>query len=238
MNRKKIFDFIAEKNPKYDLKSYIGSNPRLIQFMNEPTEEHKKHLLRNHPELYYTIENPSVELQLFAIKNSVYPINDFTRRNAIDDLNVGLQISKWFNLDSYYVRLAFVRKDPKMIVFIDNPEEGLNLEAVIIKPEIIKYISNPTEEVQMISVQKDGQLIKHIENPTERVQLYIIEETPEFFYLINNPSNNVKKFYRQKLNDELEHLKDTQTRLPSNTVVQSKIDYISKELEKIGNLGY
>jgi hypothetical protein len=193
MNPKIIFDFISKKNPKYNLKSYIGSNPRLVQFMDEPTEEHKKHLLRNHPELYYTIKNPSIEIQIFAIKNSTYPINDFTRRNEVDNLNVGLQISKWFNLDSYDVQLAFVRKDPRMIVFIDNPEEGLKLEAVTIKPESIKYIPNPTEEVQIRAVVKNGILIKHIENPSENVQLTAIEKDINSFFLIDNPTEKVKK---------------------------------------------
>jgi hypothetical protein len=194
MNPKKIFDFIGEKNPKYNVKSYIGSNPRLVQFMNEPTEEQKKHLLRNHPELYYTIKNPSIELQLFAIKSSTYPINDFTRRYEDSEGNTGgLEIGRWFDLNSYDVRLAFVRKDTRMIAWIDNPEEGLKLEAVTLKPESIKYIPEPTEEVQMIAVTKNGILIKDIVNPSEQVQLAAIEKDINAFFLIDKPTEKVKK---------------------------------------------
>lgn len=194
MNLKKIFDFIAEKNPKYNVKSYIGSNPRLVQFMNEPTEEHKKHLLRNHPELYYTIKNPSIELQVFAIKSSTYLINDFSKRYGDSENNSGgLEIDRWFDLNSYDVRLAFVRKDTRMIAWIDDPEEGLKLEAVTLKPESIIYIPEPTEEVQMIAVTKNGILIRHIINPSEQVQLAAIEKDINAFFLIDEPTEKVKK---------------------------------------------
>jgi len=194
MNPKIIFNFIADKNPKYDLKSYIGSNPRLVQFMNEPTEEHKKHLLRNHPELYHTIKNPSIELQLFAIKSSTYPINDFTRRYEDSEGNTGgLEIDRWFDLNSYDVRLAFVRKDTRLIAWIDDPEEGLKLEAVTIKPESIKYIPEPTEEVQIRAVVKNGFLIKYIINPSEKVQLLAIENDINAFFLIDKPTEKVKQ---------------------------------------------
>ena len=194
MNPKIIFDFIAKKNPKYNLRSYIGSNPRLVQFMNEPTEEHKKHLLRNHPELYYTIKNPSIELQVFAIKSSTYPINDFTRRYGDSEGNTGgLEIDRWFDLNSYDVRLAFVRKDTRMIAWIDDPEEELKLEAVRLKPESIQYIQNPTEKVQMIAVTKNGILIKDIVNPSEQVQLAAIEKDINAFFLIDKPTEKVKK---------------------------------------------
>jgi hypothetical protein len=194
MNPKIIFDFIGKKNPKYNVKSYIGSNPRLVQFMNEPTEEQKKHLLRNHPELYYTIKNPSIELQLFAIRCSYYPINDFTRRYEDSEGNTGgLEIDKWFDLNSYDVRLAFVRKDTRMIAWIDDPEEELKLEAVRLKPESIQYIQNPTEKVQMIAVTKNGILIKDIVNPSEQVQLAAIEKDINAFFLIDKPTEKVKK---------------------------------------------
>ena len=194
MNPKIIFDFIAKKNPKYDLKSYIGSNPRLVQFMDNPTEEQKKHLLRNHPELYHTIKNPPIELQLFAIRCSYYPINDFTRRYEDSEGNTGgLEIDKWFDLNSYDVRLAFVRKDTRMIAWIDDPEEELKLEAVRLKPESIQYIQNPTEKVQMIAVTKNGILIKDIVNPSEQVQLAAIEKDINAFFLIDKPTEKVKK---------------------------------------------
>jgi hypothetical protein len=196
MNPKIIFDFIAKKNPKYKLENNIGSNPRLIQFMDEPTEEHKKHLLRHHPELFHTIKNPSIELQLFAIKNSYNPINDFTNRYEDSEGNFGsLEIDKWFDLNSYVVRLALVRKNPRMIAFIDDPEEGLQLESVILQPESIKYIPEPTEKVKRVAVTKNGDVIKHIVNPSEEVQLLAIENDIDAFFLIDNPTEKVKKRY-------------------------------------------
>jgi hypothetical protein len=200
MNPKIIFDFIGKKRPKYKLENNIGSprspyfNPRLIQFMDEPTEEHKKHLLRHHPELFHTIKNPSIELQLFAIKRSYNPINDFTNRYEDSEGNMGdLEIDRWFDLNSYPVRLELVRKNPRMIAFIDDPEEGLKLEAVTLKPESIKYIPEPTEEVQMIAVTENGILIKDIVNPSEQVQLASIEKDINAFFLIDKPTEKVKK---------------------------------------------
>ena len=194
MNPKKIFDFIGKNNPKYDLKSYIGADPRLVQFMDNPTEGQKKHLLRNHPELYYTIKNPSIELQVLVIKSSTYPINDFTKRYGDSESNTGgLEIDRWFDLDSFEVQYAFVRKDTRMIAWIDDPEEGLKLEAVTLKPESIQYIDNPSEEVQMIAVTKNGILIGNIVNPSEQVQLAAIENHINAFFLIDKPTEKVKK---------------------------------------------
>jgi hypothetical protein len=195
MNPKIIFDFIAKKNPKYNLRSYIGSNPRLVQFMDNPTEEQKKHLLRNHPELYYTIKNPSIELQLLAIRNTIrQSFFIFTRRYDNSEGNTGdLEIDRWFDLDSYEIQLAFVRIDGTMIAFIDNPSEEIQKEAVIQSPQSIQYIQNPTEKVQMMAVTKNGFLIKYIENPSENVQLYAIEKDINAFFLIDNPTEKVKK---------------------------------------------
>lgn len=196
MNSKIIFDFIGKKRPKYKLENNIGRNPRLIQFMDEPTEEHKKHLLRHHPELFHTIKNPSIQLQLFAIKNSYNPINDFTRYYEDGEGNVGdLEIDRWFDLNSYAVRLALVRKNPRMIAFIDDPEEGLQFEVVIFNPLSIKYIPEPTEEVKRVAVTKNGDVIKHIVNPSEEVQLLAIENDINAFALINNPTEKVKQRY-------------------------------------------
>ena len=194
MNPKIIFDFIADKNPKYDLEPFVGSRPELIQYIDNPSEVLKRHVLRQKPELFYTIKNPSIELQLLAIKSSTYPINDFTRRYGDSEGNTGgLEIDRWFDLNSYDVRLAFVRKDTRMIAWIDDPEEGLKLEAVTLKPESIKYIPEPTEEVQMIAVTKNGILIKDIVNPSEQVQLAAIEKDINAFFLIDKPTEKVKK---------------------------------------------
>ena len=190
MNPKKIFDFIAKNNPKYDLKSYVGADPRLVQFMDNPTEGQKKHLIRNHPELYYTIKNPSIELQIFAIKSSTYPINDFAHKTKKREL------SDWFDLDSFEVQYALVRKDPILLIYLKEPDEGLKLEAVHIDPTMIKYIFRPSEEVQLLAVSKDGILIGVIVDPSEQVQLAAIENDVNSFYFIHNPTERVKKRFK------------------------------------------
>jgi hypothetical protein len=194
MNPKIIFDFIADKNPKYDLEPFVGSRPELIQYIDNPSEVLKRYVLRQKPELFYTIKNPSIELQILAIKSSYDPINDFTNRYEDSEGNMGdLEIDRWFDLNSYPVRLELVRKNSRMIAFIDDPEEGLKLEAVTLKPESIKYIPEPTEEVQMIAVTENGILIKDIVNPSEQVQLASIEKDINAFFLIDKPTEKVKK---------------------------------------------
>jgi hypothetical protein len=195
MNPKIIFDFIADKNPKYDLEPFVGSRPELIQYIDNPSEVLKRHVLRQKPELFYTIKNPSIELQLLAIRNTIrQSFFIFTRRYDNSEGNTGdLEIDRWFDLDSYEIQLAFVRIDGTMIAFIDNPSEEIQKEAVIQSPQSIQYIQNPTEKVQMRAVTKNGFLIKYIENPSENVQLYAIEKDINAFFLINNPTEKVKK---------------------------------------------
>jgi hypothetical protein len=192
MNPKKIFDFIGKNNPKYDLnlKSYIGLDPRLVQFMDNPTEEQKKYFIREYPELFYTIKNPSIELQIHAIKSSDNPINDFSHKTKKREL------SDWFDLDSFEIQYALVRKDPILLIYLKEPDEGLKLEAVHIDPTMIKYIFRPSEEVQLLAVSKDGILIGVIVDPSEQVQLAAIENDVNSFYFIHNPTERVKKRFK------------------------------------------
>ena len=74
MNPKKIFDFIAKKNPKYELENILNNQPRLIQynshliqFIDNPSEEIQLKIIDVNPSLIQYINNPSEEVQLKEI---------------------------------------------------------------------------------------------------------------------------------------------------------------------------
>jgi hypothetical protein len=165
MNPKKIFDFIGEKNPKYELKNVFKwnhlFNPNLYSFMDNPTEEVIKTLVKRDHNNLFLIENPSIELQIIAIRSSKHPGHTFVKRYINEKGETGPpEISRKFDLNSYEIQHEFVQKDGRMIVYFDDPSEEIQLTAVMSKPESIKFIDNPTEKV----IKYYNQIIKSNES--------------------------------------------------------------------------
>ena len=63
-----------------------------------------------------------------------------------------------------------VYKNGKLIKFIDNPSEEVQLAAVKKNPYSIQFIKNPSERLQLAAVEQDPYSILYIENPTEKVK--------------------------------------------------------------------
>jgi hypothetical protein len=64
--------------------------------------------------------------------------------------------------------------------------------------KLIKFIDNPSEEVQLAAVKKLGSSIQYIQNPSEKVQLAVIEQDPYSIRFIENTSGKVKQLARSK----------------------------------------
>ena len=86
----------------------------------------------------------------------------------------------------------------KLIQFIPNPSEEVQLVAVKENLFSIKYMENPTEEVQLMAVIKNPYSIQYIQNPSEKVQLVAVEQNPRLIRSIENPTEKVKQLARSK----------------------------------------
>ena len=107
MNREKlqnIFTKIGEVNPKYNLKKHVYKNGKLIQFIDNPSEEVGLAVVSRDPFSIKYIQNPSEEVQLVAVKKNGFSIH-------------------YIQNPSEKVRLAAVRKNAYSIRFIQNPSE-------------------------------------------------------------------------------------------------------------------
>jgi len=74
-------------------------------------------------------------------------------------------------------QIVAVENSPKLIRYIDNQSEKVQLAAIESSPnahyvkKIAKYIKNPSEKVQLALIEKYPNAIKYIKNPTKKVQL-------------------------------------------------------------------
>ena len=119
-------------------------------------------------------------------------------------------------------QIKYVKHNERMINYIDNPSEEVQLETVKkdgyaieiiiskgIKPSkevilaaiksngyAIKYIDNPSEEFQLEAVKTDGHAIEYINprgvKPSKEVQLAAVNENGGAIRFINNPSKEVQ----------------------------------------------
>jgi len=79
-----------------------------------------------------------------------------------------------------------------------NPEYTLDKQVYNVG-RLIQFMDNPSEELQLAVVKKNGWLIRFIENPSETVQLVAVEKNPYLIQYIQNPTKMVKDLYREKI---------------------------------------
>ena len=89
-------------------------------------------------------------------------------------------------------QLAAVRKNPKSIKYILNPEPEVQMAAVQKNSLSIKYILNPEPEVQMAAVGWDGNAIYHIKDPSPEVQERAVQQNGWAIEWIDDPSEKVQ----------------------------------------------
>jgi hypothetical protein len=97
------------------------------------------------------------------------------------------QINPQYNLEKQVYNVG------KLIQFIQNPSEKVQLAAVKKNPWAIEYIQNPSQEVQLAAVEKNSLSIRFIKNPSEKVQLNAVRKNPNSIQYIKNPTQKVKK---------------------------------------------
>jgi hypothetical protein len=111
-----------------------------------------------------------------------------------------------------------VYNNGKLIQFIDNPSEEVQLAAVKKLGSSIQYIQNPSERVQLAAVKDNPSSIQYIQNPSEKIQLVAVKQNPYSIYCIKNPTEGVKQLYRKK----------TGIYIPSDSISKKIITRIGK----------
>ena len=90
-----------------------------------------------------------------------------------------------------------VKKNYKCIMFIPNPSEEVQLEAVKQYSYAIQYIPNPSEEVQLVAVKQDGSAIKYIKKPHPSVLKYLEGNNNN----INENTSLIRSIIKEVLNE-------------------------------------
>ena len=81
-----------------------------------------------------------------------------------------------------------VRRQPKVIAYVKNPSEKLQLIAVTGNPDCVAYLPNASEKVRKTALMKNGRSIFWIANPTRRERAIAITNDASAIDLIKNPS--------------------------------------------------
>ena len=130
-------------------------------------------LIEKNPYAIETIENPSEELQLKAVKL------------------LGESI-EYIKNPSEKVQLEAIKENPYSIETIDNPSETVQLQAVTYFGDIIQYLPNASENVQSAAIQNNPYNIQYIENPNERIQMEAVIQCGLVIEYIKNPSKEIQ----------------------------------------------
>ena len=77
-----------------------------------------------------------------------------------------------------------------------NPKYTLDKQVYNVG-KLIQFIPNPSEEVQLAAVKEDPFSILFIQNPSEKVQLAAVEENPFSIRSIDNPTEKVIQLAKQ-----------------------------------------
>lgn len=103
-----------------------------------------------------------------------------------DDARVCIYIDK-FKADKIIVgpRVRIIDSD----LFINTDVQKL----IANDGRMIKFIKNPSEQLQLKMVQRNGCNIKYIKDPSENIQLTAILQNSKAINYINNPTKNAKR---------------------------------------------
>ena len=135
--------------------------------INDLSIEEQIELIKEAPLNFRLIKNPSIEVQLIAIKNNgtYKPFIRYIKDPCLE------------------VQLASVTHMGSIIRHIVNPCEEVQLAAVRDSASAIEYIDNPTEKVQIEAVKKDSEAIQYIKNPCLEAQIEAFKRCKNFVAL-------------------------------------------------------
>ena len=210
-----MFSNYSKKNDPLYIIMIKGSNEKYQfhfgtkQFMDISDKEINPQELANKYQILYKIfepiaikhlylpliKNPSEAVQLAAVKQNVWAIDDIKNPSEAMQLaavNQNGDAIQYIKNPSEDVKLAAVQQDARAIRYIKNPSEAMQLAAVNRYGGVIRYIKKPSEDVQLAAVNQDGHAIKYIKNPSEDVQLAAVNQNGNVIRFIKKPTISVQ----------------------------------------------
>lgn len=157
---------------KNEILERLKRNPQFIEEIDD-NEEYKLFIVKNNGTNIKYIKNPSKNVQIEAVKDTVFAIKYI--ENLHEDVALMCVKSSWNALE-----------------LIKEPSDNVIEEAIKTKGWAIKYITNPSEKLQLIAVGKDYDAIKYIKDPSEEVQIRAIDNYYAAIKYIEKPTLNAK----------------------------------------------
>ena len=172
--------------------SALKQNPRLIQFIETPTEEEQKIAIDKDVHNIFYIKNPDESIQQSVI-NTSFPVAGTLMKNMLPGNEI-LLLSRWAsavymlpNLStlSYEAQLSIIKSYPELIFLIKNPSSLMKKITIEKDPSNILFINNPTFEDEKYAFDT-GNEIFNFKNPSLEFMLYVVE-TPRLIQCFKNP---------------------------------------------------
>jgi hypothetical protein len=144
-------------------------------------------LIQQDPENIKNIPNPSLKLQLLAVKQDGLAIKYILcPKPTAQAAAVKQNIHAILNIDYRFINPALLKE-----VLNTNILDEFKLQIIKAHPQSINYIKNPSDEMKLLAVQNNGYTIMCIKKPSIELQLAAVQQNGGAITVIKKPSKSV-----------------------------------------------
>jgi len=166
-------DDIAAKLPLSNLADIVKRDPGFLYNCSQIPPDKAEWLMMNDyciPSKFWVYNNKTRDYILnqdYRLWDKFYSdFKEVPEKNQIQYLKhlINLYKSKSYMFDNYFSKVSYdvikelIVWNPRIIQFIDNPSEELQLMAINKKPELFRYLNSPTKRVAKLYKEKKGKL--------------------------------------------------------------------------------
>ena len=174
----------------------IKQNPRLIQFVEDPTETEQEIAVNTDVHNIFYIENPDEIIQQNVVNRCLRVAATLMKKRLpyIEILLLHRQLSFQYMLPnlsnfSYEAQLSTIESNPELIFLIKNPSDDMKKVSLHSDPSNILFINNPTFEDEKYTFEL-GNEVFNFKNPSLEFMLHVVE-TPNLIRFLKNPPIDV-----------------------------------------------
>lgn len=131
--------------PDNQIENHIQQYPKLLQFIDNPSDDIIIAAVRKDPLVIEYVDNPSERVQFAAVHGSPYAIQAMrnpTDKVLIRTINDHPSVFELIDRPSENVQLAAVRIDPSNLQFISEPSKDVVIAAMILDPHVYRLCDN------------------------------------------------------------------------------------------------
>lgn len=149
-------------DPTYEMQRIVvDANPELVDHIDEPSSRLYDQILREYPDFITRIPYPTNEQKMMALER---------KASLIQHINATFQME-----------VDIVRRNPRNIQYIGDPEQVLIDFAIEHDPHVINLIDGYIDEDTMLyAIELDASVFPGIEEPTGRMLRYIVRNAPQY----------------------------------------------------------